>query len=66
MRLLLTHDKDQLYMCLEKSRGAELLVAQHREMQLWCEQPGSCLYENERFAALHKASASGLNMLLLY
>ncbi len=43
MRLLF---KDQLYVWLQKSRGAESLVDRRGEMCFWCEQPGYCSYEN--------------------
>ncbi len=46
-----THDKDQLCVWLQKSRGAELLVDWCREMR-WCQHPGYCPRKNFCIAAL--------------
>ncbi len=49
MRLLC---KDQLCMWLQKSGGAESLVAWPGEMCFWCEQPGCCSRVNCHVALL--------------
>ncbi len=60
----LCHDKEQLYVRLQKSSGAELLVDQRGEMRFWCEQPGCCPPENCHIVALRCMSHSCVSLAL--
>ncbi len=61
----LCHKKDQLYVRLQKSRGAESLADWRGEKYVWCEQPGYCSHKNCHIAVFRGTSTSCVSLALV-